>query len=108
MANEDVKKVVDDILAEHKIVVFSKSYCPYCTKAKQALHKLIDAAKIFVLEIEDRPDMNSLQNELASRTGGRSVPRVFVDGEFIGGGDETAALAASGELRRMLESKGIV
>ena len=52
--------------------------------------------------------MNSLQNELASRTGARSVPRVFVAGECIGGGDETAALAQSGELRKMLESKGIV
>ena len=51
MASADVKKVIDDILAEHKIVVFSKSYCPYCTKAKQALYKLIDAAKVFVLEV---------------------------------------------------------
>jgi len=108
MSSPDVKKLIDDIVAEHKIVVFSKSYCPYCKKAKQALYKLIDSAKVFVLEIENRPDMNSLQDELASRTGARSVPRVFVDGECIGGGDETARLAGSGELRKMFESKGIV
>ena len=49
-----------------------------------------------------------MQDELGSRTGARSVPRVFVDGEFIGGGNETAEMAGSGELRKLLESKGIV
>ena len=52
--------------------------------------------------------MDDIQNELASRTGARSVPRVFIDGAFIGGGDETAAMAKSGELQKMLEEKGIV
>lgn len=61
-----------------------------------------------LVQIEDRDDMDALQNELASRTGARSVPRVFIDGECIGGGDETAAMAGNGELRNLLESKGIV
>jgi len=37
-------------------------------------------------------------------TGGRTVPRVFVGGKFVGGGDDTVALAASGELKRLFES----
>ena len=36
------------------------------------------------------------------------MPRVFVDGEFIGGGDDTARLAANGELKKLFQSKGIV
>ena len=40
--------------------------------------------------------------------GGRSVPRVFVDGTFLGGGDDTAAKAKSGELKQLLTSKGIL
>ena len=47
----------------------------------------------------DRPDL---------RTGGRSVPRVFVDSVFIGGGDDTAAKARSGELKQLLTAKGII
>lgn len=35
-------------------------------------------------------------------TGARTVPRVFVNGKCIGGGDDTAALAASGRLAKML------
>ena len=41
-------------------------------------------------------------------TGGRSVPRVFIGGKFIGGGDETEAAHKSGKLQGMLESAGAV
>jgi glutaredoxin 3 len=34
------------------------------------------------------------------------VPRVFVGGKFIGGGDDTAAKAASGELKMLLTDVG--
>ena len=28
------KQTVEDAIAKNKIVIFSKSYCPYCTRAK--------------------------------------------------------------------------
>ena len=31
------KQTVDEAIAKHKIVIFSKSYCPYCRDAKQVL-----------------------------------------------------------------------
>jgi glutaredoxin len=34
------------------------------------------------------------------------VPRVFIGGEFIGGGSETAALQSSGQLVPKLKSVG--
>ena len=39
-------------------------------------------------------------------TGGRSVPRVFIGGKCIGGGDETEGAHRSGKLQGMLESAG--
>lgn len=47
----DVKSFVDATLSEHRVVIFSKSYCSYCTKAKRALLQLLDATKIFTLEV---------------------------------------------------------
>jgi glutaredoxin 3 len=32
-----VKSFVDSAIAKYKVVGFSKSYCPYCKKAKAAL-----------------------------------------------------------------------
>ncbi len=48
-----------------------------------------------------------VQDALYEVTGGRSVPRVFISGNFIGGGDDTAAKAATGELARLLAAAGL-
>jgi glutaredoxin 3 len=60
-----------------------------------------------VIELDNRNDGNEIQDALSALTGGRSVPRVFIDGEFIGGGDDTDALERSGKLEIMLKEKGI-
>ena len=39
-------------------------------------------------------------------TGGRSVPRVFIGGNFVGGGDETEAAHRDGKLQALLEAAG--
>lgn len=83
-----------------QVAVFSKTYCPYCTKAKRALQSV--GAKAVVIELDERPDGDAIQAELARMTGARTVPRVFVNGKCIGGGDDTAALAANGQLAKML------
>ena len=47
-----------------------------------------------------------LQEFMKKKTGGRSVPRVFVGGNFVGGGDETEAADRKGQLQVLLESAG--
>ncbi len=34
-----------------QIVVFSKSYCPFCHKAKRALGQVVDSSKVTVIEV---------------------------------------------------------
>ena len=46
--------------------------------------------------------MNEYQDILKEITGARSVPRVFLDGKFIGGGDDVEKLFKSGELAKKL------
>ena len=60
------------------------------------------------MELDERDDGNAIQDYLLQITGGRSVPRVFIAEEFIGGGDDTDALARSGKLEIMLREKGII
>jgi len=43
---------IETALAADKVVVFSKSYCPYCKKAKDALKRANIAFKAY--EIENR------------------------------------------------------
>ena len=59
------------------------------------------------MELDGNPECDDIQDALAQLTGGRSVPRVFVGGAFIGGGDDTAAKARSGELAKLLTAQGL-
>ena len=60
-----------------------------------------------VVELDERDDGPAIQAYLGELTGGTSVPRVFVGGKFIGGGDDTVAKQRSGELRKMLAELGL-
>lgn len=53
-------------------------------------------------QLDGRTDADVMQDALLEITGGRSVPRVFINGRFLGGGDDTAAAAANGTLQQLL------
>jgi len=99
MAN--IQEFIQGETSGHEVVVFSKSYCPYCTSTKQLFSKMkgIDVA---VHELDRMPNGQSVQNELSRMTGQRTVPSVWVGGKFLGGNDDTQAAASSGKLKEML------
>ncbi len=66
------------------------------------------ASALVLGNASERRLASQVQDALLKMTGGRSVPRVFVDGKFIGGGDDTAAMARDGRLKEMLSSAGIL
>jgi len=99
---------VQQELQANKVVVFSKSYCPYCTQAKEALNAELGRGKYKVIELENRSDCSAIQDHLRDLTGARSVPRVFIGGKCIGGGTETAQLRASGQLKKLLQALGLL
>ena len=74
-----LQKFVDGKIAGKKVVMFSKTYCPFCTKAKGALanHKLTDD-EYEIIEIENNPDCQEIQDYLLSITGGRSVSSLWL------------------------------
>lgn len=58
-------------------------------------------------QISGSPTCIEIQDALNEVTGGRSVPRVFIGGNFIGGGDDTAAKQANGQLAQLLQAVGL-
>eukprot|EP00276_Gloeochaete_wittrockiana_P010376 CAMPEP_0184652368 /NCGR_PEP_ID=MMETSP0308-20130426/10069_1 /TAXON_ID=38269 /ORGANISM="Gloeochaete witrockiana, Strain SAG 46.84" /LENGTH=104 /DNA_ID=CAMNT_0027087205 /DNA_START=2089 /DNA_END=2403 /DNA_ORIENTATION=- len=92
-------------IGQDPVVVFSKTYCPYCTKVKGLFEELKVKAKIY--ELDDLPDGDSIQEALAAITGQRTVPNVFIGGNHVGGCDNTVAAQKSGKLKQLLSSAGI-
>eukprot|EP01025_Chloroclados_australasicus_P032729 TRINITY_DN3321_c0_g1_i1.p3 TRINITY_DN3321_c0_g1~~TRINITY_DN3321_c0_g1_i1.p3 ORF type:complete len:158 (+),score=18.61 TRINITY_DN3321_c0_g1_i1:51-524(+) len=99
-----LRQKIDSAITDNKVFVISKSYCPYCAKAKRSLQQY--TTDFAVWEIENDPDCREIQSIMREITGGSSVPRVFIGGKFIGGGDETAAADANGSLQKMLVEVG--
>ncbi|XP_063700842.1 uncharacterized protein LOC134831089 [Culicoides brevitarsis] len=96
-----VAEFVKKTIASDKIVIFSKSYCPYCKTAKEQFKKLNKS--FTAVELEDRDDCREIQAVLGEMTGATSVPRVFIDGKFVGGGDDVKRLYNNGELQKLVE-----
>ncbi|GMH13597.1 hypothetical protein Nepgr_015438 [Nepenthes gracilis] len=87
-------------IKSHKIVIFSKSYCPYCKRAKAVFEELNVVP--YVVELNERDDGSSIQDALSEIVGRRTVPQVFIDGEHLGGSDDTVEAFQSGELAKLL------
>ncbi|KAI8832657.1 putative thioltransferase [Chytriomyces cf. hyalinus JEL632] len=94
------KQLTETAIASSKVVVFSKTYCPYCTKAKSLLDSL--GAQYEAIELDKRADGAQIQAYLAEKTGQRTVPNVFISGKQIGGCDDVHALHAKGGLKPLL------
>ena len=80
-----------------KIEIYSKEWCPYCTKAKALLRSK-------QLEYEEIDVTSDAASELimVERSQRRTVPQIFIDELSVGGYDDLAQLNATGELDRLL------
>ncbi|RZF47230.1 hypothetical protein LSTR_LSTR004939 [Laodelphax striatellus] len=98
-----IAKYVKDTIAQDMVVIFSKTYCPYCKLAKEVFDGI---KKTYTcVELDNRNDGDSIQNILGVITGARTVPRVFVNGVCIGGGSDVKELHEKGELQKLLAAK---
>ncbi|KAI7844931.1 hypothetical protein COHA_001578 [Chlorella ohadii] len=91
--------------AENPVMVYSKTYCPYCSEVKSLFERLGVNAK--VVELDELADGSKVQEALATVTGRRTVPQVFVGGNHVGGCDDTVAAYNSGKLKTLLEAAGV-
>jgi len=95
---------VKGLVAKNPCIVFSKTTCPFCFKAKTALDEC--SLGYDCIELDQLDNGPAIQKALELITGQRTVPNVFIGGSSIGGGDDTARLHKSGELATMLRDAG--
>jgi len=96
------KVKAQQIIDENPVAVFSKSYCPYCMRAKHLLSSLNQNAQ--TLELDKENDGPAIQSYLAKRAGASSVtvPQIYIKSQLIGGCSELTALHKAGKLEPML------
>ncbi|KAG0172100.1 hypothetical protein DFQ28_008029 [Apophysomyces sp. BC1034] len=103
--SQSIRELVKKVIADNKVTVFSKSYCPYCTGAKDLLDDLhVDYNAI---ELNERQDGADIQQALAELTGQKTVPNIFINRQHIGGYSDFKTTFDSGKLTDLLTSAGI-
>lgn len=86
--------------ARPPVTLYTQMLCAYCHRAR----KLLEERGIGYEEIDVTGDPGA-REAMARRAGGaRTVPQVFVGGTHVGGSDDLARAAGSGELDRLLAS----
>ena len=77
--------------------MYTTDPCSFCTRVKQ----LLNARGVEFTEINMARDAAG-RAELVEKTGMMSFPQVLIDGELVGGFQETLAADQSGRLRELL------
>lgn len=80
-----------------RVVIYTTSYCPYCTAAKSLLRS--KNVQFEEIDVTRDPHRRTEMEQLSQR---RTVPQIFIDGQSIGGYDDARDLDSTGELDRLL------
>ena len=85
-----------------KVVIYTRSWCGYCTRAKELLaHKAVPFTEIEI------SNSDALRDEMIERAGGRrTVPQIFIGEVHVGGCDDLYRLESEGRLDALLRRIG--
>ena len=80
------------------VVIYTKSWCPYCNDAKALLRRKGIAFE--EIEVDGKPDLQAAMSVKAR--GRRTVPQIFIGETHVGGCDDLYDLEAAGGLNTLL------
>ncbi|KAJ8359297.1 hypothetical protein SKAU_G00158220 [Synaphobranchus kaupii] len=98
-----IKSRIQGLINSSEVLVFSKSYCPFCVKVKDLFNELNVKYNAVELDLmDDGSDYMDLLNEM---TGQKTVPSVFINKTHVGGCDKTMQAHQDGLLQQLLDGE---
>ena len=95
---ETLEAQVDSFIAAHPVVMFNKSWCLFSIDAQNfLLHDM--KVSLHVIEVDSHPQGKHILNYIKEKTKHRTVPVIFIKGEFLGGFEDVNQLYAKGALQ---------
>ncbi|XP_058855829.1 thioredoxin reductase 1, cytoplasmic-like [Acipenser ruthenus] len=98
---DEMKTQIQALIDSNQVMLFSKSYCPFCVKVKDLFKELNVAVHAVELDLID--EGSNFQDILLEITGQKTVPNVFVNKTHVGGCDKTLQAHKNGMLQKLLE-----
>ncbi|KAL7832958.1 hypothetical protein SRHO_G00299760 [Serrasalmus rhombeus] len=103
---DQIKARIQELIDTNSVVVFSKSYCPFCKKVKDLFQEL--KVKCNVIELDLMENGSNYQDLLMEMTGQKTVPNVFINKTHVGGCDKTMQAHKDGLLQQLLGAESEV
>ncbi|XP_058579548.1 thioredoxin reductase 3-like [Neofelis nebulosa] len=100
-AREELRRRLLGLIEGNRVMIFSKSYCPHCTRVKELFSSL--GVQCNILELDQVDDGANVQEVLSEITNQRTVPNIFVNKVHMGGCDRTFQAHQSGLLQKLLQ-----
>lgn len=92
---------IDQALQDSKIVIFSKTQCPWCDKAKALFEAYGEEYATY--ELDNMSNGPEVAQTLKQLTKMNTVPNIYINGRHIGGFTATNDLHNRGVLRHVLD-----
>ncbi|XP_008941212.1 PREDICTED: glutaredoxin 2 [Merops nubicus] len=96
LSNAAAVNQIQEVISDNCVVIFSKTTCFYCKMAKKVFESM--NVHYTAVELDMNTNGSQFQDVLEQMTGGRTVPRVFVNGTFVGGAMDIQRLHEEGKL----------
>jgi glutaredoxin 3 len=80
------------------VVMYTTAVCPYCIRAEQLLNSK-GVSEIEKIRVDLQPELRVAMME---KTGRRTVPQIYINGEHVGGYEDLASLSRAGKLDALL------
>ncbi|CAL1548122.1 unnamed protein product [Lymnaea stagnalis] len=96
------QEFVQDIVKNNRVVVFSKTHCPHCDDSKMLLNNM--GVDYKTVELDQLKEGSQVQNVLGTITDAKTVPRIFIDGQCVGGNSDLKNLNKTGALKTLLNN----
>uniref|UniRef100_A0AC34Q6U1 Glutaredoxin domain-containing protein n=1 Tax=Panagrolaimus sp. JU765 TaxID=591449 RepID=A0AC34Q6U1_9BILA len=106
--NIPMKERIHGLIDHHSLMVFSKTYCPYSKLAKRILYEKYKIYPKHILELDEENNMTEIQDYLSTISGIRTVPQIYVNGEFVGGATDIQELDRQGKLKKILRKAKVL
>ena len=81
-----------------EVLMYCTAICPYCVRAEQLLQRK-GVREIEKIRVDLQPELRVAMME---KTGRRTVPQIYINGQYIGGYDDLVSFDHAGKLESLL------
>jgi len=103
---------VADVIADaaQPVVIFALEWCEFCWSVRKLFKKLdIDYRSVDLDSVEFQADSRGrkVRSVLAEKTTFKTIPQIFIGGQFVGGCTDLFDSWNAGDIQKLLVSNGV-